>query len=218
MSTPTTPLTGQWSERQKVLFRFFFIYFLLFIDPILMTPSLPGWRYFQIDYAVALEWAVNVADRLLFHIQPVGVTLPMNDGSGDTSYFWAQLWTYVLLAAIGCLIWTLLDRRRPNYSRLGYWLRTAIRYYIALECFLYGTLKLFCLQMPAPSLSQLATPLGDFGAMRLAWLYMGYSGPYQVFSGMAEVITGLLLLYRRTVTLGLLAGLGVFINVMTMNP
>jgi hypothetical protein len=72
--------------------------------------------------------------------------------------------------------------------------------------------------MPAPSLSQLATPLGDFGAMRLAWLYMGYSGPYQVFSGMAEVITGLLLLYRRTVTLGLLAGLGVFINVMTMNP
>ncbi len=49
-----------------------------------MTPSLPGWRYIQIDYAVALESAVNLADRLLFHIQPVGVTLPPNDGAGDT--------------------------------------------------------------------------------------------------------------------------------------
>jgi hypothetical protein len=182
-----------------------------------MTPSLPVWKYIQLDYAVALKWTVNTADRLLFHIQPVGVILPANDGSGDTSYFWAQLWTYVLLAAIGCLVWSLLDRRRPNYKELGYWLRTAIRYYIALECFLYGILKLFCLQMPSPSLSQLATPLGDFGAMRLCWIYMGYSGPYEVFSGMAEVITGLLLLYRRTVTLGLLTGLAVFINVMTMN-
>lgn len=217
MKPPTSLQAGQWSGWQKVLFRFFFFYFLLFIDPILMTPSLPGWEYIQTGYSAALEWAVNLADRLLFHIQPVGVTLPVNDGAGDTSYFWAQLWLYVLLAAIGCLVWSLLDRRRPNYSRLGYWLRTAIRYYIALECFLYGLIKVFCMQMPTPSLSQLATPLGDFGAMRLCWMYMGYSSPYEVFSGMAEIITGLLLLYRRTVTLGLLAGLGVFVNVMTMN-
>lgn len=78
-------------------------------------------------------------------------------------------------------------------------------------------MKMFCIQMPAPSLSQLATPLGDFGSMRLCWMYMGYSGPYQMFAGMVEVVAGLLLLYRRTVTLGLLIGLGVFSNVMTMN-
>jgi hypothetical protein len=217
MSTPTSLQAGQWSGWMKVLFRFFFIYFLLFIDPILMTPSLPGWEYIQTGYSTALEWTVNLADRLLFHIQPVGVVLPVNDGAGDTSYFWAQLWTCVLLASIGCVVWSLLDRRRANYSRLGYWLRTAIRYYFALECFQYGFIKLFCLQMPAPSLSQLATPLGDFGAMRLCWMYMGYSSPYEIFSGVMEIIAGLLLLYRRTVTLGLLAGLGVFINVMTIN-
>jgi hypothetical protein len=217
MSTPTSAQSEQWPGWHRVLFRFFFIYFLLFIDPVLMTPSLPVWKYIQLDYAVALKWVVNLADRLLFHIQPVGVVQPANDGSGDTSYFWAQLWTYVLLAAIGCLVWSLLDRRRPGYKELGYWLRTAIRYYIALECFLYGILKVFCLQMPAPSLSQLATPLGDLGAMRLSWIYMGYSHPYEIFSGMAEVITGLLLLHRRTVTLGLMTGLAVFINVMMMN-
>ena len=71
--------------------------------------------------------------------------------------------------------------------------------------------------MLSPDLSQLATPLGDFGPMRMSWMYMGYGSPYEVFAGVAEVVAGLLLLYRRTVTLGLLAAMGVFINVVMMN-
>ena len=218
MTTPASSEAGQWSGWKKVLFRFFFIYFLLFINPIGMSPSLPLWEYVQDGYESMISSVVNLTDHYLLHIQPPpGVTVPVNDGAGDTTYFWAQLWIFVLLAAVGCLIWSLLDRRRKNYERLGYWLRTALRYYIALECFQYGIIKLFCLQMPAPNLSQLATPLGDFGAMRLCWMYMGYSKPFEVFAGMAEIVAGLLLLYRRTVTLGLLIALGVFINVMTMN-
>jgi hypothetical protein len=217
MTTPSTPTGSQWTGWEKLLFRFFFIYFLLFIDPIGMVPSLPVWKFVQRGYEAFINVLADLADRQLFHIHPPGAPLPVNDGAGDTSHFWAKLWLYVLLAVVGCLVWSILDRRRKNYAWLGYWLRTAIRYYIALECFQYGIIKLFCLQMPAPSLSQLATPLGDFGAMRLCWMYMGYSNPYQVFSGTMEIVAGLLLLYRRTVTLGLLAGLGVFINVMTMN-
>jgi len=217
MSTPTGTQAGRWPRWQRVLFRFFFIYFLLFIDPIEVTPSWPVWKYIRQGYFVVVRWIVNLADRLLFHIQPVGVVLPVNDGAGDTTYFWAVQWTYVLLAAIGCLVWSLLDRRRPNYEKLGYWLRTAVRYYVALACFEYGILKMFGMQMPKPSLSQLATPLGDFGPMRLCWMYLGYGSPYEVFAGISEVIAGLLLLYRRTVTLGLLAAFGVFINVVTLN-
>jgi hypothetical protein len=209
---------GPWPGWQKVLFRFFFIFFLLFIDPIGLVPSLPVWKYVQNGYDSLIDSVVNLVDRHLFHIQPPpGVALPVNNGAGDTSHFWAELWVRVLLSAIGCLVWSLADRRRKNYERLGYYLRTAVRYYIALECFDYGIQKIFCLQMSPPTLSQLATPLGDFGPMRLAWMYMGYGSPYQVFAGMAEVAAGLLLLYRRTVTLGLLTALGVFINVMTMN-
>jgi hypothetical protein len=110
-----------------------------------------------------------------------------------------------------------IDRRRRNYERLGYYLRTAIRYFVAIMCFQYGIMKLFSQQMVAPSLSQLATPLGDFGPMRMAWMYMGYGSPYQIFAGAAEVVAGLLLFYRRTVTLGILTALGVFINVAIMN-
>ena len=218
MTTPTNSEAGLWSGWKKVLFRFFFIYFLLFINPIGMSPTLPVWKYVQNGYDTAIDWVVNLADRHLLHIQPPpAVSIPVNDGAGDTTYFWARLWVFALLAVIGCLVWSLLDRRRNNYDRLGYYLRTAIRYYIAFMCFQYGILKLFSLQMPTPSLSQLATPLGDFGPMRMAWMYMGYSKPFEIFAGMAEIVAGLLLFYRRTVTLGLLMALGVFINVMMMN-
>jgi len=64
---------------------------------------------------------------------------------------------------------------------------------------------------------QLATPLGDFLPMRLSWMFIGYSPPYQVFSGVMEIIAGLLLLYRRTATLGVLLATAVFINVMMLN-
>ena len=69
----------------------------------------------------------------------------------------------------------------------------------------------------SPRLSQLATPLGDLLPMRFSWLFIGYSVPYQFFSGAMETIAGLLLLYRRTVTAGLFAATGAFMNVVMIN-
>ena len=71
--------------------------------------------------------------------------------------------------------------------------------------------------MPFPALSQLATPLGDLLPMRFSWLFIGYSAPYQFFSGAMETMAGLLLLYRRTVTAGLFAATGAFLNVVMIN-
>src|SRR5262249_42923784 len=91
------------------------------------------------------------------------------------------------------------------------------RYYVALVALSYGIIKLFALQMPFPNLSQLATPLGDFLPMRLSWMFIGYSQPYQFFSGAMEVLAALLLLYRKTATLGVLMACAVFTNVMVLN-
>lgn len=133
------------------------------------------------------------------------------------SYGWAQLWLLLLLALAGCIIWSLLDRKRQSYSHLNYWLCLFARYYVAIIAFTYGIEKLFAMQMPFPNVHQLATPLGDFLPMRLSWMFIGYSGPYQVFSGIMEVVAGLLLLYRRTATMGILFATAVFINVMLLN-
>src|SRR6185436_7201573 len=126
-------------------------------------------------------------------------------------------WLYLVVAAAVCVIWTALDRKRTNYERPAFWLRMIVRYYIATAALSYGIIKLFRLQMPFPSMSQLATPLGDLLPMRFSWLFIGYSAPYQFFSGTMETLAGLLLLYRRTVTAGLLAATGAFLNVLMIN-
>jgi hypothetical protein len=142
--------------------------------------------------------------------------VPLN-GSGDTSFGWIQLRLYLLLAIVGCVIWSLVDTKRSNYNFLAYWFRLILRYTLIIHCFGYGISKLFCFQMPFPSLSQLATPLGDYLPMRLSWMYMGYSSTYQFFAGAFEVVAGILLLFRRTATFGTIVALGVFTNVMIMN-
>jgi hypothetical protein len=63
----------------------------------------------------------------------------------------------------------------------------------------------------------MATPLGDYLPMRFSWMFVGYSNSYQFFSGAIEVLAALLLLFRRTATLGVLVATGVFMNVMMLN-
>jgi hypothetical protein len=211
-------MNAPWPEWRKVSFRFFFIYLILQIAPWTWLDRLP-WigkvTEFFTDYYYQFDnWAVTTANQYIFHVRPV--LIPQN-GSGDTSQGWAQVWLYLSVAVVGALVWTLVDRKRGSYQQADYWLRTFVRYFIALHCFGYGILKLFSLQMFFPTISQMITPLGDFLPMRFSWMFMGYSTPYQVFSGAMETIAGLLLLNRKTVTLGLLFAGGVFANVFMMN-
>jgi hypothetical protein len=202
-----------WPTWKKILFRFIFIYLTLFIAPWTWLDSIPGVDFITRYYYQVNDWLVNMANTYVFHVRPVLV--PFN-GSGDTSYGWTQLWLYLSLAGIGCAVWSALDKR-TSYNLLDYWMRTLLRYYIAMVAMSYGIIKLFGLQMPFPNLSQLATPLGDFLPMRFSWMFIGYSTPYQFFAGAMEVLAGLLLLNRRTVTTGLLMGMGVFTQVAVLN-
>lgn len=128
-----------------------------------------------------------------------------------------ELYTSLLLALVSSIIWSIIDSKRKEYTKLNYWLFVAIRYFVILNGFSYGIFKLFAVQMPFPTISQLATPLGDFLPMRLSWMFIGYSHSYQVFSGFIEVLAALLLLFRPTATLGIFVSLGVFGNVMMLN-
>ena len=204
----------QWPLWRKIIFRFFFIYFAIVIAPWTWLDAIPGVSYVTQYYYDLMDWAVRKSNTHFFHVREV---LIEPNGSGDTSWAWAQTWMLLLLALIGAVIWSVLDRKRPNYVHLNYWLCLFTRYYIAMVAFTYGIIKLFALQMFFPNLSQLATPLGDFLPMRLSWMFIGYSTPYQVFSGIMETLVGVLLLYRRTATLGILMATAVFLNVMMLN-
>ncbi|UFH55539.1 hypothetical protein [Spirosoma sp. KNUC1025] len=164
-------------------------------------------------YDIAETWLVNMANEYILQIH--SERMPPN-GSGDTSYHYAHLRFLLITATVGTLIWTIADKRK-NYNTAYYWLLVIIRYYVAMHALFYGIIKLFGQQMIFPPLSALATPLGDFLPMRLSWYFIGYSGPYQFFSGAVEFIAGLLLLYRRTSTLGAFVAASIFLNVMMLN-
>ena len=202
---------ASWPLLRKILFRFFFIYIGLNIAHWTWLDRIPYVEYVTKYHYQLLNWAVNLSNAKIFHVRKVLV--PIN-GSGDTSYAWAQVDLFLFIAAIGCLLWSVLDRNRRSYTQLNYWLCLFTRYNIAAVAFTYGIMKLFALQMPFPSESMMATSLGDLLPMRLSWMFIGYSSPYKIFSGAMEVLVGVLLLYRRTATLGAILGTAVFTNVM----
>jgi hypothetical protein len=81
----------------------------------------------------------------------------------------------------------------------------------------YGLYKVFPTQFPFPSAARLEERVGDLSPMGLLWTFMGYSPLYNLFAGLGEVVGGLLLVARRTTTLGALLLLGVLGNVVALN-
>lgn len=205
----------QWTFTRKLAFRFLAIYCGMYLPytwlrfgtvPVLnqITRFIwPLWKTFVIFF-----------NDHLFHVREILVD---PNGSTDTSFSWASQFTMILIAVVGAGVWSAIDRKRPNYIVAEYWLRVSVRYFVAYFALYYGIIKLFALQMPFPSLSQLSTPLGDLSQIRLAWLFMGASPTYQIFSGFLETLAGLLLLSRRTTTLGSILSVAVFANVVALN-
>jgi hypothetical protein len=209
---PFSPVS--WPLWRKIAFRFTTIYLITYANPLEWFYSIPLLKELSELYGKTEKWLVELCNQHIFHIKDV---LVPTAGSGDTSYGFAHLCYISLVAVIGTVLWSLIDSRRKNYERGYYWLLIILRYYVALVSFRYGIIKVFALQMPFPSLSQLATPIGDLSPMRLAWFFIGYSQPYEVFSGLAECLAGALLLFRRTSTLGALVAVSVFLNVCMLN-
>jgi hypothetical protein len=217
MTDNLQPQHSSWTFIQKMLFRFFFIYFILYTSPWDPLGIIPGFDYLLDRYNDAFNWAVIKTNEHFYRVFGVKHVEPVYNGSGDTSFAWAANYFLLVVAAIGMIVWSVIDRKRKSYRQLNYLLCLFIRYSLALIAFGYGIQKVFGLQMFFPLTSQLATPLGDLLPMRFSWLFIGYSTPYQVFSGVMEVIVALLLLYRRTATLGVMIATAVFINVMMLN-
>lgn len=154
-----------------------------------------------------------LGNALLGIDEPIAVGIT---GSGDMTWRWVQvLWTAVFSLGLG-LTWAAIDRRR-DYRTLHAWLRIVVRYDLALVMFSYGLAKLVELQFGPVSPIELTRTYGDSSPMGLAWTFMNYSRPYRCFGGLLELLGGLLLLSRRTTTLGALVIAGVMSNVVALN-
>jgi len=139
----------------------------------------------------------------------MGVEIPLID------YY--QVLLFAILAAVLTILTLIIDHKRLNYETLLYGFSILIRYYIAVQMINYGLSKLYYMQFQFPSAARLDQELGDFYPMGLLWIFMGYSKGYTMFAGALEFIAGVLLLFRKTTTLGALTTFGVMLNVMMLN-
>lgn len=190
----------EWNSAKKFLLRFAIISLGLLILPIL---SIVGEDFYP--------W---VGSAILHLEKPITI---FPGGSGDTTYNYVEVLTCIVLGIIGACIWSIFNKKEKDYDTLMHWFLIFCRYYLAASLISYGYAKIFYSQFQPPTLWKLVQPLGESSPMGLAWTFIGFSKSYTVFSGYAEFIGGVLLLFRRTSVLGALIGFVVMLNVMLMN-
>src|SRR4029078_2028641 len=139
------------------------------------------------------------------------------NGSGDTTFNYVQALSLLTLAALATAIWSALDRRRLNYEKVYQWLRLYVRFSLARDMIGYGALKIIPLQMPAPYLTRLIEPYGDSSPMGILWTFIGASKGFEIFTGSAEMLGGVLLILPRTTMLGALICLADTIQIFVLN-
>ncbi|HYR28201.1 MAG TPA: hypothetical protein VEU30_07020, partial [Thermoanaerobaculia bacterium] len=139
------------------------------------------------------------------------------NGSGDRAFHWVQLFVTVVASAAVTLIWSIADRKAVSYPRLYPWFRVYVRFGLAAAMIGYGAFKIIPSQFSAPILERLLQPFGDASPMGLLWTFMGASAAYTIFTGVGELVGGLLLTMRRTALLGALVTAGVMTHVVVLN-
>jgi len=202
-----------WSVPKRVAFRFGLIAVGLFAYPFPF-----GWvpKTEPVGEALSAPWealVVWVAESVLGLGRPSTATT----GSGDTTFGWVSMLVLVTLAAIGAAVWSVLDRKRLAYPKLAAGTVVVLRYVLAFTMLSYGFAKIVNTQFPSPTPIRLDARIGETSPMGLLWTFMGYSTPYTVFAGVLEAIAGVLLLFRRTATLGSLVMIAVMTNVAMLN-
>jgi hypothetical protein len=187
---------SEWSGTEKFVFRLFALYFFL--------QALPLDVAFFSQLTSLIQHPLHYNDIFnLAHYSPKFLAGP------DSFTNWGIVF---LIALIGAIIWSVRDKSAEEYNNLYYWVRVVVRYRLAIGVIAYGFIKLYPIQSPLPSLSNLNTNYGDFTRWKLFSLSLGIVPSYQSFLGLVEIITGVLLLFRKTAVIGAL-----FVAIFTGN-
>jgi len=206
---------AHWSIGLRIVFRLISLYWIVYValnvayrypaGRIVSGLYMARWREFWL-------WAT---------VHMFGVTGPaatyVPTASGDTTLQYVQQAMFLMIALVGTVVWSILDRRRTEYRELHSWVRLLVRYALALILFSYGFSKLFPQQFVPLSFARLMEPYGEFSPMGALWSFMGASRPYAVLSGAVEVTAGALLLFRHTTTLGAMVAAAAMTNVVALN-
>jgi hypothetical protein len=209
--------TSAWTPGRRFAFRFGAIYFVLYALLNGNVATLPvAWIA---AHGQAPDWystSTNAVWAAIGHALGVRgeiVALDNGDSVGDH----VALLCFLLVSLVGAVVWSVRDRARTEYRRGFDLLCIGVRYVLALTVFAYAIFKVFPTQFSLPSPSRLVQTYGASSRMGLLWTFMGTSPAYQMFAGWAELMGCMLLMSRRTTTLGALVLLAILTNVLLMD-
>ncbi|AZI23826.1 beta-carotene 15,15'-monooxygenase [Pedobacter sp. G11] len=125
----------------------------------------------------------------------------------------------LIISLIAAYFWGFLvkdiNQKEPE---LYYWLRVIVRFRLAIALLSYGIIKIFPVQLPGPTLSDLHTAYGDFLPWKLYYLSTGVASAYYEQSlGAIEFLAGLLLMFRRTTIIGAGLATALLVNIVLIN-
>jgi len=185
-ATVNKPNFSEWSETEKFVFRLFALY--IFIQ------ALPLDAEFFTQLFSLTQHPLHYSD--IFNLAHYS---PKFFAGADSFANWGIVF---IIALAGAIVWSVKDKSAKEYNNLYYWVRVIVRYRLAIGIIAYGFIKLYPIQSPFPSLSNLNTNYGDFTRWKLFSLSLGIVPSYQSFLGLVEIVMGVLLLFRRTAVIG----------------
>jgi hypothetical protein len=212
------PRQARWSLPTRVAFRFCFLYFGLYVLTtqmlgglwILPKPQPPdlgatGWM------RAPVAWTATHLFRVPWEF------VRTTTGSGDKTIDWVHAFLLVVFSVAATLVWSALDRRRPDYAVLHKWFHLFLRFAAGTTMVGYGMAKAIPLQMPAPQLTRLLERYGDFSPMGVLWYSIGASFPYERFAGAMELTAAVLLFIPRLSMLGAMVLVADSVQIFTLN-
>jgi hypothetical protein len=205
----------RWGLATRVTFRLSFLYFTLYVVSTQMLGGLLPFNWVRnLGGTAFMRWVITWTGSHVFHLSQIPFA---PSGSGDKLVDFLQAFCLLMTAVAATVVWSVVDRRRPNYRALNKWFRVFLRFSLGTTMIGYGMAKAIPLQMPAPQLQRLLEPYGNFSPMGVLWYSIGASKGYEMFAGFMELTCGVLLFVPQLATLGAMLTFCTAVQIFTLN-
>ena len=202
---------------RRVAYRFVAIYLGLFSVASQFLGGLILFPGFQFP-ALGTVWPMRSITEWIGS-RVFGVTdFAVHGTSADTAFHWVQLSWLVAVAAI-VAVWTtfVASGFSRTFDTAVKWFRHFLRFALAAQMFYFGMAKVIPTQFPQPALVTLVKPVGNLAPDDMLWTFIGVSTPYQMFTGWAEVVAGVLLIVPKTALIGAIIAFADMLQVFVLN-
>jgi hypothetical protein len=116
---PLPQAPTHWNLTTRIAFRFCFVYFGLFsLTGQIFSTLIPGFGFVSLWL---IRQPVLWTAAHIFHVKQS--LIYTGSGSGDKTFDWVLTFCVLAIAALAAILWSIIDRRRENYTALHKWFR-----------------------------------------------------------------------------------------------